>query len=93
MIDFGAEKEVGRVELAIYDDGGGVQAPERYDVQYWTGTAWQDVTGAKKSPEAPVGGQFNEVRFDGVKTAKVRVVFTHKGKARSGVSEVLVWPR
>jgi hypothetical protein len=31
------------------------------------------------------------VRFDAVKTSKVRVVFTHRGKARSGVSEVLVW--
>ena len=84
-IDFGERKEVGRVELALYDDRGGVRAPERYDVQYWTGKAWADVPGVKKTPERPAGGQFNEARFDRVKTAKVRVVFTHSGKARSGV--------
>jgi hypothetical protein len=92
MIDFGAEKEVGRGELALYDDGGGVQAPERYIVQYWTGKEWADVSAARRTPEKPVGGQSNEVRFDRVKTSKVRVVFTHRGKARSGVSEILVWP-
>ena len=49
------------------------------------------MTNAKKSTEKPVGGQFNEVRFDRVKSSKVRVVFTHAGKARSGVSEMRVW--
>jgi len=46
---------------------------------------------AKKSPETPAGGQWNEVTFDRVKTAKVRIVFSHAGKARSGVSEILIW--
>ncbi len=48
-------------------------------------------SGVKKSPEKPAGSQFNEVRFDRVKASKVRVVFTHAGKARNGVSEILVW--
>jgi hypothetical protein len=90
-VDFDAEKELSRVELAIYDDGGGVQAPARYDVEVWDGKTWRPVTGVKKSPERPAGGQFNEARFDRVKASKVRVLFTHAGKARSGVSEVLVW--
>jgi hypothetical protein len=90
-IDFGAEKDVGRVELAIYDDRGGVQAPTKYAVQWWDGKAWRDVANAKHSPEKPAGGQWNEATFDHVKTPKVRVVFTHAGKARSGVSEVLIW--
>src|SRR5438105_15365518 len=62
-IDFGEPKEVGRIELAVYDDMGGVQAPARYDVQYWDGGAWKDAAGQQKTPEEPVGGQFNEVRF------------------------------
>ena len=90
-IDFGEEKQFSRVELALYDDRGGVQAPTKYDVQYWDGQAWKDVAGAKKTPEKPAGGQFNELPFDRVKASKVRVVFTHAGKARSGVSEVFVW--
>jgi hypothetical protein len=90
-IDFGAGKAFNRIELAIYDDRGGVRPPTRYDVEYWDGEGWRAVTGAKRSPEAPAGGRFNEVRFDRVTAAKVRVVFTHAGKARSGVSELLVW--
>ena len=90
-IDFGAEKEFTRVELAIYDDRGGVQPSAKFVVEVWDGKAWRGVTGAKMSPEKPTGGQFNEVRFDRVKASKVRVVFTHAGKSRSGISEILVW--
>ncbi len=90
-VDFGAEKEFARVELAIYDDRGGVQPPTKYEVEFWDGKAWQPVANARKVPEKPTGSQFNEVRFDRVKASKVRVVFTHAGKARSGVSEIFVW--
>lgn len=90
-IDFGKAQKIARVELAIYDDRGGVQAPASYSVQFWNGSAWQDAAEQKKTPEAPVGGQFNEVRFTPVETTRVRVVFVHRGMARSGVSEILVW--
>jgi hypothetical protein len=91
-IDFGEEKEVDRVELALYDDRGGVQAPKNYAVQSWDGREWRDVRDQKKTPEKPAGGQWNEVRFAKVKARKIRVVFTHAGSARSGVTEILVWP-
>jgi hypothetical protein len=90
-IDFGAEREVGRVELALYDDRGGVQAPADYRVESWDGSSWRVAPGQRKAPASPVGGQYNEVRFDRLKAARVRVVFTHRGPARSGVSEILVW--
>jgi hypothetical protein len=90
-LDFGTPKEFTRIELAIYDDRGGVQPPAKYEVEFWEGNAWQPVTGARRSPERPAGGQLNEVRFDRVKASKVRVVFTHAGKARSGVTEIFVW--
>src|SRR5262249_25049305 len=78
-LDCGAEKEVGRVELAIYHGRGGLQAPASYAVQFWDGKEWRDVSQPKMSPERPTGGQFNEVTFERVKTSKVRVVFTHNG--------------
>ena len=90
-VDFGIEKAFDRIELAIYDDRGGVQPPTKYEIEYWDGVAWRTVGDAKRTPEKPAGGQFNEARFDRVKSSKVRVVFTHNGKARSGVSEVFVW--
>ncbi|QDU19790.1 MGH1-like glycoside hydrolase domain-containing protein [Urbifossiella limnaea] len=90
-VDFGSEKEFARVELAIYDDRGGVQPPSKYEVEFWDGKAWRPVANAKKMPEKPTGSQFNQVLFDRVNASKVRVVFTHAGMARSGVSEMFVW--
>jgi hypothetical protein len=92
-VDFGEAKEFSRIELAIYDDRGGVQAPAKFAVQYWDGQSWQEVAEAKKSPEKPAGGQLNEIRFARTKANKVRVVFTHAGKARSGVSEIFIWEK
>lgn len=91
-IDLGKPRKVARVELALYDDRGGVQAPARYAVQYWDGAAWRDVAEARRSPAQPMGGRFNEVSFTPIETARMRVVFTHRGKARSGVSEIMLWP-
>jgi hypothetical protein len=91
-IDFGETKRVGRVELAVYDDRGGVQAPADYQLEYFDGNAWRAVNNAHKSPQQPVGGQYNELRFEPVKASKIRVVFRHQGKSRSGVSELLAWP-
>lgn len=90
-VDFGAEKSFNKIELAIYDDRGGVQPPTKYDVQFWNGSEWKEVLSSKKVPEKPIGGQFNQITFNPVKASKVRVVFTHSGKARSGVSEILIW--
>ncbi|MGN6642586.1 MAG: MGH1-like glycoside hydrolase domain-containing protein, partial [Verrucomicrobiota bacterium] len=42
-IDFGESKEIGRIELCLYDDRGGVQPPASYTVQSWTGSEWSDI--------------------------------------------------
>jgi hypothetical protein len=90
-VDIGEAKTFRRVELAIYDDRGGVQPPIKYEVEVWDGKDWKPVANAKFSPGKPTGSAFNEVTFDEAKASKVRVVFTHAGTARSGVSEVFVW--
>src|SRR5262249_953301 len=90
-IDFGGPKLVGRIDLHVYDDGGGVQAPAAYNVQFWDGSAWRDARDQKKDPATPAGGTVNTVTFRQVSTHKVRVVFTHRGKARSGLSEIEIW--
>jgi hypothetical protein len=90
-IDFGEAKDLGRITLYPYDDRGGVQAPARYDVEWWDGQAWRPAPSQVKSPEHPAGGRVNTVTFKKVTAPKVRVVFTHRGKARSGVSEVEAW--
>lgn len=90
-IDFGAVKGVGRIDLHIYDDRGGVQPPKSYVVQVWTGLDWQSVSNAQVTPAKPTGSVVNTVRFDRVTTSKLRVVFTHNGNSRSGLSEIEVW--
>ncbi len=92
-VDFGDQKEVARVELAIFDDRGGVKAPESYNVQFWDGKEWHDAAAQTKNPTKPMGGRLNEDKFQKVSTSKIRVVFTHAGKARSGISEIFIWPR
>jgi hypothetical protein len=90
-VDFGSEKEISRVVLYIYDDRGGVQPPEKYQVQWCAGEQWKDVTNPSAEPKAPTGGTPNTVTFERVKTSKFRILFTNAGKARSGVTELEAW--
>lgn len=92
-LDFNRKTEIGRVELCVYDDRGGVQPPASYTIQLWTGDAWQDVPDQSRTPERPVGSAVNTVIFPGVTTTKLRAVFTHQGKSRSGLTEILVWKK
>ncbi len=80
-----------RLENGFLDDRGGVQAPESYSVEYFDGEDWKAASGQKRSPEKAAGGSMNAVRFDRVSASKVRLVCTHKGQAKSGVTEMEVW--
>lgn len=90
-VDFGSPREFQRLEIGFFDDRGGVQAPESYRIEYFDGSAWQPAANQRRSPEKAVGGAMNSVRFDKVSAAKVRLVCTHKGEAKSGVTELEVW--
>jgi hypothetical protein len=84
-------KEISRAELYIYDDRGGVQAPGAYTVEHWMDGEWREAGDQRKLPAAPIGNRINEVTFTRVTTQKIRFVFKHKGRARSGVTEVQLW--
>ena len=90
-VDFGTPRRFARVELALYDDRGGVQPPARFHLEVWRDGEWQPVTDEVHTPERPLGNALNEIRFEPVTATKLRVVFTHAGAARSGVSEIMVW--
>ena len=92
-IDFGKEQTVSRVELHIYDDGGGVRAPASYRIQRWGANGWSDVEDVVKTPSEPAGGMINTARFKPVGTSRLRVVFQHQGKVRSGLTEIEVWEK
>jgi hypothetical protein len=92
-VDFGAPKTFGRVEVLLYDDRGGVQPPAAYSVQVFTNGFWQEVPGVVREPATPTGSAANNATFAPVTAGRMRVVFTHKGKARSGVTELMVWEK
>lgn len=90
-IDFGKVVEFRRAELAIYDDRGGVQTPEKVELQIWREEAWHPVDVTKRTPEKLAGGQWNQIEFNAVESSKLRIIFKNSGKSRSGVTEVMVW--
>jgi hypothetical protein len=81
------------VVLHIYDDRGGVQAPKDYHLEEWTGSEWRTIPDQVKSPAVPTGNMANTVTFPQVGLTKLRVVFTHNGTPRSGVTELEVWEK
>jgi hypothetical protein len=90
-LDLGQPKTFSRLELAIYDDRGGVQAPESYRIEIWQEGKWVGVSDEVRAPEKPVGSQWNRVTFSKVTSSKVRIVFRHKLPAKSGVTEIMLW--
>lgn len=85
---FSSRLDVASLVLDIYDDGGGVQPPDSYVVQYLSGATWVDVRNQQRSPRLPTRGR-NRVTFTPVTTQDLRVVFTHPGNdSYSGVTEI-----
>ena len=87
-LDMGTPHEIGRVDLMLYDDGGGVRAPKSYRLQTWDGSAWHDVEKPTLDPAKPVGGVANVATFPQVRTSRLRVILTHRDGAKSGVTEI-----
>jgi hypothetical protein len=77
--------------LAIYDDRGGVQAPESFAIEVWSDGKWVAVEDETHRPLKPAGSQWNEALFSKVTSSKFRIVFRHKLPAKSGVTEVMLW--
>ncbi len=92
QIQFEKPTRFSRVELAIYDDRGGVQAPKSYAIEVWVDNDWKRVRDEVHQPMEPRGNQWNDARFEPVVSDRVRIVFEHKLPAKSGVTEVMVWP-
>jgi hypothetical protein len=86
-VDFGVPTPVSDVRLHLYDDGGGVQTPVSYEVQYWDGTTWRTAA----TDTSPVGNALNRVTFPTVVTTRIRVVFTNPPGAKVGVTELGTW--
>lgn len=99
-LDFGSVITFDRVNLYLYNDGGGVQPPSSYVVQYWDSGIWIDATNQVKTPATPTAAlgnaatavnTLNTVVFDSVTSQKLRIVFTNNGiDVYSGLVELEV---
>lgn len=90
-VDFGAPTPVSDIRWHGYDDGGGVRPAAAYRLEYWTGSAWQEVPGQVRAQPGPVGNGVNRVTFPTLTTSKVRLVFTNPPGAFVGVTELQSW--
>ncbi len=92
-VEFLASRRVARIDLYLWGDGGGVQAPRNYRVEYRDGTRWLRAVETDRLPAAPETWARNTVTIDPVETQAIRVVFEHALPAFSGVTEIEVRSR
>ncbi|EOD68104.1 MGH1-like glycoside hydrolase domain-containing protein [Amycolatopsis vancoresmycina] len=90
-VDFGAPTPVGDIRWHGYDDGGGVRPAAAYRLEYWTGSAWQEIPGQVREQAAPAGNGVNRITFPTLTTSRIRLVFTNPPGAFVGVSELQSW--
>ena len=75
-------------EIYWADDGGGLLPPSSWVVQYWTGSAWANVSSQSGEPTAI--NTFNQVSFDAVTTTKLRISMQSSGTASVGAIQWVV---
>ena len=92
-VDFVAPRRVARIDLYLWGDGGGVQAPRDYRVEYLHGTRWVRAVETNRFPAEAETWARNTVMIDPVETQAIRVVFEHAPPAFSGVTEIEVRSR
>ncbi len=88
--NFGKKVAMNAVQLHFFSDGGGVKAPQSYQIQYWNDNEWVDVNNTAATPAVPAGNEMNAVTFDAVSASKLRVVLKHQKDAYSGLTEMQV---
>jgi hypothetical protein len=91
QVDFGAPRRVSRAEIHFAGEGGGLAAPGRYLLQYWSGTRWQDVREERRLPTTPEAAAVNTVWFAPVETSRMRVVMEHAAPSATAITELRIW--
>jgi PKD repeat protein len=71
QLDWAEAVTTDRTQVFWYDDGGGVQVPGSWVLQYWDGSAWVEVP--NPSGYATEVNQYNVTTHDPVTTTRMRV--------------------
>ena len=68
-----------------------VRPPAGYRLEAWLDGAWREVPRQRRVPAEPAGRLANVVSFDEIRTARLRVVLTHRVGYSSGLTEFETW--
>ncbi|OCT16361.1 hypothetical protein A8709_02715 [Paenibacillus pectinilyticus] len=100
VYNFGAPKLFNQIKLYVFNDGGGVQAPSSYTVEYWNGNGWSEVPNQSKTPETPAAvsnkdgaskeNTVNTVNFHAITSSQIKLTL-NKGNAYVGLVEFEVF--
>ena len=91
-VNFQRSASVNDVRLYFYDDGGGVQVPTSYDLQYWNGSGWVTVPGQTRPQGSAQPNGLNDITFSAITTSQLRVVAPNRGGGNGwGLAEFEVW--
>jgi hypothetical protein len=75
-----------RVSVYWFDDNQGIDLPASCNVQFWNGSAWQNVSGASACGVAP--NTFNTVTFTTVTTTQIRLNIVSRSGFSTGILEL-----
>ncbi len=81
-----AAVSLNRVQAYWFDDNQGIDLPASCSVQYWTGSAWQDVPAASACGVA--ANTFNTVTFTAVSTTQLRLTIVSRTGLSTGLIEL-----
>ncbi|MFC3495568.1 galactose-binding domain-containing protein [Glycomyces rhizosphaerae] len=84
QLDWDTPVRVNASDMYFLDDGGGVQVPASWRIQYRDGETWKDV--AADGAYGTAADQYNQVTFDPVTTTGMRAVL-QSGAASVGILE------
>ncbi|WP_171631520.1 discoidin domain-containing protein, partial [Paenibacillus plantarum] len=97
IYDLGESKTFNQIRIYLFNDGGGVQLPSSYDVQYWMNNQWIGLPNQAKNPANPqatsnkVGATkentLNTVNFNPISTNQIKVTM-HRGSTFTGFVEL-----
>lgn len=88
QIDFNNKTAINTAYIYFYEDASNVFPPKQVTIQYWNGSFWEYVKSQISVPENTLGNALNIIKFDEIKTDKIRVLMLHKPEKYSGIYEV-----
>lgn len=83
--DFAQPVKLSSSQIYWFDDNDGIDLPESFNLQYWNGTEWQEVSNPSAYGVLP--DQYNVTTFDPVTTTKIRVNIQAKPTTSTGIQQ------